>query len=123
MGPMMGMGMMSGMSPFGMLDLSDEQRGKLNKIQDDSRKKHWEIMGKIMDESARLRDLYQEDKLDAKKIGAVYDRIFKLQRESIDAGIDAYNKAHAVLTREQREKLKQWHRGGWGPHGMMGPGR
>jgi Spy/CpxP family protein refolding chaperone len=119
----MGPGMMGGMEWYGIADLTDDQRGKLNKIQDEHRKKHWDLMGKVMDESSKLRDLYQEDTLDAKKIGAVYDRIFKLQRESIDASIDARNKANAVLTKEQREKLKQWHRGAWGPHGMMWQGR
>jgi Spy/CpxP family protein refolding chaperone len=114
---MMGMGMMGGMGPFGMLNLSDEQRGKLDKIQDESRRKHWDLMGKVMDESAKLRDLYREETLDAKKIGAVYDRVFKLQREAVDASIDALNKANAVLTKEQRDEWQRMKRGM-----PMGPG-
>lgn len=114
---MMGMGMMGGMGPFGMLNLSDEQRGKLDKIHDESRRKHWDIMGKVMDESAKLRDLYREETLDAKKIGAVYDRIFKLKREAIDASIDALNKANTVLTKEQRDEWQRMKRGM-----SMGPG-
>jgi Spy/CpxP family protein refolding chaperone len=117
----MGMGMMGGLGPYGMLDLSDEQHAKIDKIQDESRRKHWDIMGKMMDESSKLRDLYQEETLDSKKIGAVYDRVFKLQREAIDASIDALNKANGVLTKEQRDELRRLNRsrpmGPW-MHGM-----
>jgi Spy/CpxP family protein refolding chaperone len=78
-------------------------------------------MGKMMDESSKLRDLYQEETLDSKKIGAVYDRVFKLQREAIDASIDALNKANGVLTKEQRDELRRLNRsrpmGPW-MHGM-----
>jgi Spy/CpxP family protein refolding chaperone len=133
MGPgmMMGHGMMGmmGLGPIGMLDLTDEQRRQLNKIMDDTRKRHWETMGKIMDEHARLRDLYDAEVLDAKRIGAVYDQIFKHRREMIEGAIEARNKAYALLTKEQKEQLKQMRRampmgpgmrGGMG--GMMGPG-
>lgn len=118
---MMGGGMM-GMGPMAMLNLSDEQRDKLNKINDALHKQHWETMGKIMEEGTKLRDLYDADTPDAKKIGAVYERIFALQRQKIEAGIEAQNKMRAVLTKEQQEQLKQMRRGGmpmYGPGGMM----
>ncbi len=129
-GGMMGMGpgmMGGGMGPMGMLNLTDDQRTKINKIFDDSRKKHRETYGKIEDESVKLRDLYDADTPDAKKIGAVYDKIFDLKREAIVGTIDAHNKARAVLTKEQQEQLRQWRRGGmgmggYGPRGGSGPG-
>lgn len=114
---MMGGGMM-GLHGLSMLDLSDEQRGKINAIHDKLRKQHWEVMGKMMDEHNALRDLYDAETLDGKKIGATYDRIFKLKRQMIDTGIKAHNDAVAVLTKEQREQLKQLRRG----RGMGGPG-
>jgi Spy/CpxP family protein refolding chaperone len=114
---MMGGGMM-GLHGLNMLDLSDEQRGKINAIHDKLRKQHWEVMGKMMDEHNALRDLYDAETLDGKKIGATYDRIFKLKRQMIDTGIKAHNDAVAVLTKEQREQLKQLRRG----RGMGGPG-
>ena len=127
---MMGGGMM-GMGPIGMLDLSADQRAKLNKLKDEHRRKDWEIAGKIMDEQARLRDLYDTDTLDAKKIGAVYGNIARLQQQAVEANVELYNRMQAVLTKEQREQLKQWRRGmgpgmgtgmrgGYGPGGMMG---
>jgi Spy/CpxP family protein refolding chaperone len=124
-GTMMGGGMMGGLGMLGMLDLTDEQRAKIRKIEDEQRKKNRELYGKIEDESVKLRDLYDADTPDARKIGAVYDKIFDLKREAIVAGIDAHNKARAVLTKEQQEQLKGLRRGKMpmGPRGgMMGPG-
>ncbi len=120
----MGMGMM-GFGPIWLLDLTDEQRQRITKIQDDVRKKHWEVMGKIMEEHNKLRDLYQADELDAKKIGAVYDGIAKLRRQMVETHVQAINQARAALTKKQREQLKQWRHGGrgmMGPGGGMGPG-
>lgn len=120
---MMGGGMMGGgMGPVWMLDLSDEQRGKIEKIHDDLRRKNWDTYGKIMDEQSRLRDLYSGETVDAKKVGAVYGGISKLQQQVIEAGVEAHNRVQAVLTKEQKEQLRQWRRGGMGGRGMMGPG-
>lgn len=120
MGP--GMGMMGGMGPVWMLDLTDEQRDKIEKIQDDVRRKNWDTYGKIMDEQAKLRDLYAGETVDPKKVGAVYGGIAKLQQQVIEANVEAHNRVQAVLTKEQKEQLRQWSRGGMGGRGMMGPG-
>ena len=120
---MMGMGGgMMGTGPVWMLDLSGEQRTKINRIQDELRKEHWTIMGKIMDEQAKLRDLYEADTPDAKKIGAVYDTIFSLRKQMIMTRIEATNKVRGVLTVEQVEQLRKLRRGRWGMMGgcMMG---
>jgi Spy/CpxP family protein refolding chaperone len=116
-----GMGMM-GMGPVSMLDLSDDQRDKIEKIQDDTRRKNWDTYGKIMDEQSKLRDLYAGETVDAKKVGAAYAGIAKLQQQVIESGVEAHNRVQAVLTKEQKEQLKQWSRGGMGGRGMMGPG-
>jgi Spy/CpxP family protein refolding chaperone len=116
-----GMGMMG---PVWRLDLTNEQRTKIRKIQDDLRKEHWAVMGKIMDEQAKLRDLYEEDTLDPKQIGAAYDVIFGLRKQMIMTGIDAMNRIRGVLTKEQQEQLKKLRYGGTGMmgRGMMGHG-
>lgn len=116
-GGMSMMDMMGGMGALRGLDLSEEQRAKLHKIEDEQRKKTWNLTGKMMDESAKLRELYGADAPDANKIGAVYDRIFDLKRELIVTGIEARNKARALLTPEQQKQLKQQRRGGMS---MMG---
>jgi Spy/CpxP family protein refolding chaperone len=113
-----GMGMM-GAGVFGALDVTPDQRTRINKIQDELRKEHWTLMGKMMDEQAKLRDLYEAEKPDAKKIGATSDSLQVLRRQMIETRVDAFNRMRDVLTKEQREKLDTWRRGGWG---MMGPG-
>lgn len=115
---MMGGGGMMGMGPIHRLDLSDDQRKKINAIQNDLRKHNWNLMGQIMDEKARLRDLYAADKLDGRAIGKVYDRIFKTKKKMIETGIEARNKQYDMLTDKQRNELKRF-RGGMG---MMGGG-
>jgi Spy/CpxP family protein refolding chaperone len=119
---MMGGGMMGGMGPVWMLDLTDEQRGKIEKIHDDVRRKNWDTWGKIMDEQSKLRDLYLGETVDARKVGAAYAGIAKLQQQVIESGVEAHNRVQAVLTKEQKEQLRQWRRGGMGGRGMMGPG-
>ena len=130
-----GHGMMGGgLGEFGRLDLSDEQRAKINKIFDAVHKQHWTSGGKLMDERIKLRDLLYADEPDPKKVGAVYGEIAKLKQHMFEAHIQANNQARAVLTPEQRDQLKQLRRGtmggpGMGPpgpagggHGPMGPG-
>lgn len=123
-GMMYGPGTM-GMGPVWMLDLTDEQRAKISKLQNDLRKKQWATMGQIMDEREKLFELYSADSPDAKKVGAVYGKIFDLRRQMIEAAIDTQNRTQALLTKEQRAQLGQW-RHGWGAGpggpGMMGPG-
>lgn len=88
------------------LDLSDEQRSKINKLSDELKHNNWATKGLIMDESAKLRDLYAADKRDPSAIGKEYQKIFDLKRKMIEATITAQNRIEDVLTPEQRAKLK-----------------
>lgn len=138
----MGPGMM-GYGPLGILDLSDEQRAKINKIIDTEQKQQWGIMGQMMEVQNKMRDLYSVDEPDPKKVGAAYAQLAKLRQQMLEMHIQASNQVQQVLTKEQRERLREWTRGGWGPHpgprsgagpdsaprrnptgrtGMMGPG-
>jgi Spy/CpxP family protein refolding chaperone len=112
-----GRGMMAGFGKFWKLDLNQEQRSRLNRIQYDLRRQHWNLKGKIIDEQAKLYDLHAADRPDPKKIGAVYGAIFDIRRQMIESTIEAMNRARDVLTREQQARLKQL------PQGCMtGPG-
>lgn len=88
------------------LDLSDEQRSKINKLSDELRHNNWATKGLIMDESAKLRDLYAADKRDPSAIGKEYQKIFDLQRQMIEAMITAQNRIEELLTPDQRAQLK-----------------
>jgi Spy/CpxP family protein refolding chaperone len=111
-----------GMGPLYMLNLSDSQRDRVEKIGDAERKQHWDLTGKILEEQNKLRDLYQSDEPDPKKVGAVYGDIAKLQQQMLEIHVQANNEIQHVLTKEQREQLKQWQRGAWGQGGGYGPG-
>jgi len=130
-----GLGMMGGMhgGAYTMLNLSADQRTKINQIMDDTRRKNWTTLGKIQDEKAKLRDLYAADKRDTKAISNAVAGIQALERQALEAHLDAQNRAEALLTDAQREQLKQLRssgmgmygagmmgRGGYGPRGMMG---
>ena len=91
------------------LDLNDEQRSKINKLSDELRRNHWAAMGLIMDESAKLRDLYGAEKRDPSAIGKVYQNIFDSKRRMIEAMIDNQNRVEELLTPEQRAQLKDMH--------------
>ena len=91
------------------LDLSDEQRSKIVKLSDELKHDNWATKGLIMDESAKLRDLYAADKRDPSAIGKEYQKIFDLKRKMIEATIASQNRVEAVLTPEQRTQLKNMH--------------
>jgi Spy/CpxP family protein refolding chaperone len=110
-----GFGRGSMMGPFHALDLSDQQRSKINQIQDETRRKHWDVMGKLLDEQARMRDLFTTDKRDPAAIGKQSMKIAELRRQLLEASIDAHNRMEALLTKEQRDQLRSFGRG-W----MMG---
>lgn len=118
-----GPGMMGGqgMGPYAMLNLSDEQRSKINKIHDAERKQHWAIMGKMMDKQNDQRDLLAQSEPDPKKVGAVYAEISKLRQQMLEIHVQASNDMQKILTKEQREQMQQWHRGMWGGQGGAGP--
>jgi Spy/CpxP family protein refolding chaperone len=114
-GPMMG-GMMQsiGKGParphfytLWQLELSDEQRKKINVVHDGLHKKHWELMGRTYDQQTKLRDLYEVEPYDAKKIGAAHGEIGKLRAQLVEAEVDALNRAIALLTPEQKTRLKE----------------
>jgi Spy/CpxP family protein refolding chaperone len=116
MGPgMMGGGMMGGGMGPGMgravwsLDLNDSQRKEVLKVQDELRKKNWEIAGKMQDEMAKLRDAYWgSDKRNRVAISAAYKRIGELRQQRVENSLDAADRIEKVLSGEQREQLRRW---------------
>jgi len=121
-----GYGMGPDMMGFGagralwMLDLDEKQRGELLKIQDEARKRHWEIAGKMHDEMARMRDAMRtEGKRDRDAALAAFDRMSALRKQRLEIALDTADRMDQILTPEQREKLRRW--GPWQTPG--GPGR
>lgn len=109
-----GMGMM-GMGPMAMLDLSDAQTTQLQKIQAEFMKAQRPLMRRIWDEKKQFWNLRSAEKPDPAAIGKAYGRLADLQRQALEAHIDAENKMAAVLTKEQQAQMRR----GFG-HGMWG---
>lgn len=113
MGPgMIGPGMMGG--GYGMmgpcsgnrLDLTPDQQAKINKIQDETRKAHWAMMGEMMDQQAKLRDLNLAPKRDNAAIDAVYKDLGKLRQQMYDSAVAAHQRMETILTKKQQDKLR-----------------
>jgi Spy/CpxP family protein refolding chaperone len=106
-GMMMGPG--SGMGGLWHLDLTDAQRQQVLKIQDELRRKNWDLLGKQQDEQAKLRDAYfASGKRDRAAIIAAYKRISDLRVQRIENSLDATEKIEGVLTQQQRDQLKRY---------------
>lgn len=124
MGPGMGMmdgGMggfgpgMMGMGPMAMLDLSDAQTAQLQKIQAESMKAQRPLMLRVWDEKKQLWALMNAEKPDPAAVGKAYGRLADLQRQALEASVDAENKMAAVLTKEQQAQMRRgFGRGMWG---------
>lgn len=108
----MGPGMMGGYGPGYDLNLSAEQRSKIAKIQDEVRRKHWELMGKMQDEQSKMVELYNADKRDDAALSASNKKIAELQQQMFEQSLSAQKQMDAILTKEQRDSLR---RGGRGP--------
>src|SRR3569833_1257084 len=123
MGPgMMGGGMMGQYWGSG-LGLTPDQQAKINKIQDETRKAHWALMGEMMNQQAKLRDLNLAPKRDNAAIDAAYKEFGKLQQQMYDSAVAAHKRMEAVLTKEQQEKLRDYWRKGWTPNPEKCAGR
>ena len=118
--PMMGGGHMGIMGKYKGLGLSDEQKQQMTDIQHKLRKKHWEIMGQMIDQQVALQKAHAGDRPDPKAVGAVYSQIFDLKRQMIEASLEAKNSANDVLTEEQLAQMKKMkHQRGMMHGGMM----
>jgi Spy/CpxP family protein refolding chaperone len=103
-----GNGMGPGMMGYGSradLNLTAEQRGKVAKIENDVRRKHWELMGKIQDEQAQMNERDHSDQSDDAALSKSYRNISELRHQMFDLSLSARRQIDAVLTKEQREKL------------------
>jgi len=106
----MGPGMMGGvgLGAIGRLDLNETQRKQVLHIQDDVRRKNWDLMGKMQDEMAKIRDaMWAGEKRDRAAVLAANKRMSDLRQQMLENSLEAADKAEALLTPEQREQLRR----------------
>ena len=112
MGPgMMGRGMTGGDMGYGMLyqlNLSPDQRNKVNAVREDLAKKQWEITGKIREEAYRLRNLMASENRDRGAITGQYKKLQDLRLQGFQARLDSHERIDATLTNEQKGHIRRF---------------
>jgi Spy/CpxP family protein refolding chaperone len=95
------------------LSLTDDQRGKIAKIQEESRSKNWNAMGQMQSEAFKQRQMYFADKLDANAVSDQQRKVDDLRRQMLRSQIETRNEIDALLTPEQRQQFRSfgpcWH--------------
>ena len=104
---MMGPGGMGRMGAIWSLDLTEEQASRVDKIRDDLFRKHRGVMSQMWEAQDKMRDQYGADNRDAAAIGKAYAQISDLQRQMLEAQVQAEKQMEEVLTKEQREQLRR----------------
>lgn len=102
----MGSGMMGGSGSRADLHLTTEQRSKIAKIQDDVRRKHWDLMGKMQDERSQMNEQFNAEPRDDAALSKSYRKMSELRQQMFDLSLAAQKEMDTVLTAEQREKMK-----------------
>ena len=106
MGPGMMGGMMYGANPYVSLDLSAEQRAKISAIQEELWRKRWNLMGKMHEERYHMYQLMSGVVTDEAAARKAYQAMADAHKQMFEAMLAAHKQIDAVLTKEQREKLK-----------------
>lgn len=96
--------------PLSQLDLTPEQRNRINAIQEELQKKALNLNAKMQEESLRLRNLVGNGNADPDAIANEYRKLQELQADGLRAGLAAQRNLESVLTAEQRNQLRRY---GW----------
>lgn len=114
MGGGYGPGMMGG---FGLgfghglqraLGLRDDQRAKLDAIDDELAAKRLDIARRMRGQAAAMREAISAEPRDRAAMEAAFARMNALRQEMFTAQLDARDKVDAVLTPEQRKAMRRW---------------
>ena len=62
----------------GVLNLTEQQREKMSEIQEDLRKKHWDLICKMNAEQMKLQQLYYSGKREAAALEGQHKKIYQL---------------------------------------------
>ena len=112
-------------SVWSELNLTAEQKAKIEALQDEHYKATRPLREKIYDKSTEIRRLWLEANPDKNKITAAQKELRTYRNEMEDKATALKLEIRAVLTAEQNEKLAdlRWGGYGFGPrHGIRGRG-
>lgn len=104
----MGQGGMGGpgLAALEALDLTAEQRTKITEIRRDAQRKNHALMGSLREIRWQSQDAAKSAELDTAAARKRYDEAAAVRKQMFEARLEARAKAEAVLTKEQREKLR-----------------
>jgi Spy/CpxP family protein refolding chaperone len=103
----MGPGMMGGYVAGPELNLTEEQRSQITKIQSELRQKHAEVMAKMQAEMLQMRELFASNNNDEAALSTIFKKMTDLRQEMFDQLLSTQKQVNGVLTQEQRDLLKQ----------------
>jgi len=89
---------MAMLDAVGRLDLTSEQRTKLDAIRADLNRRQQELLEKIATTTAKLQEASREEMLTSQRLGDFKGHL-------MFANMDAANRAEEMLTKEQRQIL------------------
>ena len=85
-----------------MLDLSEEQMGKIEDINIQHQKGQIQVRNQIREKEAQLRTQMTQDNIDQARVFILIDEIGKLRTESMKSRTEAHIKIRALLTDKQK---------------------
>lgn len=90
------------------LKLSDEQRDKIQALQEENRQRNWAAMGQMRTEMFKLRRMFSADKVDANAVAEQQKKIDELRLQVLKSRVESHNQVEALLTPEQRKQFRQY---------------
>jgi Spy/CpxP family protein refolding chaperone len=104
---MMGGGCGYGGDGYAGLDLSADQRKKIADIREQTGKAMWQLMGTMHEQGYHMGGMWGPGALDEQAARKAYDTMAATHKAMFDMQLDARRKIDAVLTQEQRDKLRK----------------
>jgi Spy/CpxP family protein refolding chaperone len=87
------------------LDLTSEQRTKIEAIRDELGRKQWDLMGKMRELSLNSSNATVNGKFDEQAARKKYDEREGVRKQMFESSLDLRKQIEAVLTDQQRQKL------------------
>lgn len=105
----MGPGMMFGDAEqaYAGLNLTPEQRKKIADIQQEASKAMWQLMGTMHQQGYHMQGMFGPGALDEPAARKSFQTMTETQKAMFESQLEARKKIDAVLTKEQREQLRQ----------------
>ena len=89
------------------LGLTSEQRKKIAAIEEESAKTMWQLMGTMHQQGYHMPGMFGAGPMDEQAARKSYQAMAEAQKSMFELRLEARRKIEAVLTKEQREVLRQ----------------